>query len=99
MFDSDGILENPEPMVELFCESVNIPFIKSALRWEPGSDTGKYSWWDDGSFHENLRNSSGLKKQKRKYKEVSDCSERVRQVYRRMKPHYEKLYAHRITTS
>jgi len=99
VFDSDDILENPEPMVELFCESVNIPFIKSALHWEPGSDTGDYSWWDGGSFHENLRNSTGLKKQKRKYKEVSDCSERVRQVYRRMKPHYERLYEHRLTTS
>ena len=43
VFDSADILENPEAMVSLFCDAVGIPFIKSALRWEPGADTGQYS--------------------------------------------------------
>lgn len=97
VFDSSDILENPAAMVKLFCQSVNIPFIESALTWEPGADTSDYSWWDGGSFHENLRNSTGLTKQIRRYKTVEECSDRVQQVYRRMKPHYDRLYSFRLT--
>jgi len=97
VFDSADILDNPTLMVEAFCNSVEIPFIKSALSWEPGADTSTYSWWDGGSFHENLKRSTGLKPQQRKYIEIDKAPDRVRQVYRRMKPHYDHLHAYRIT--
>lgn len=99
VIDSDDLLENPEGMVEAFCAAVDIPFLPEALSWEPGADTGDYSWWDGGSFHENLRNSTGLKPQKRRYVELADAPERVRRVHRRMKPHYDHLYRHRITSA
>ena len=96
VIDSDDLLEDPEAMVEAFCEAVGLEFMPDALRWEPGADTGEYSWWDGGSFHANLRASTGLKRQKRRYIEVSDAPERVRRVHRRMKPHYDHLYQYRI---
>ena len=71
VFDSSDILENPHTMVEVFCQSVSIPFIESALTWEQGADNSNYSWWDGGSFHQNLRHSTGLTKQDRQYKEIS----------------------------
>ena len=83
-------------MVEAFCEAVGIPFIADALTWDPGADTSQYSWWDGGSFHANLRASTGLAPQRRKYIELDDAPDRVRQVHRRMKPHYDRLHAHRI---
>lgn len=94
--DSDDLLENPHAMTRAFCEAVGIPFIADALSWEPGADTTQYSWWDGGSFHANLRNSTGLKPQKRKYVDLADTPPRVRQVHRRMLPHYERLYRHRL---
>jgi len=96
VFDSGDLLENPHTMVNKFCSSVGIDFIESALSWEPGANTDQYSWWDGGSFHKNLRASTGLKKQKRKYVSLHDTPDRVQQVYRRMKPHYDRLYKHRI---
>ena len=96
VFDSADILEQPEIMVEAFCNSVGIPFIKEALQWEKGADTGDYSWWDGGSFHKNLRESTGLVAQKRKYIELNDAPHRVRQVCRRMQPHYDHLFTHRV---
>ena len=99
VFDSADILENPEAMVSLFCDAVGIPFIKSALRWEPGADTGQYSWWDGGSFHQNLKQSTGLTPQKRKYVELDDAPDRVVQVCRRMSPHYQHLYVHRVNSA
>ena len=97
VIDSDDLLEKPAEMVEAFCDAVGIPFITEALSWEPGGDPSEHSWWDGGSFHHNLANSTGLTPQVRKYVEVADVPQRVKQVYRRMKPHYDKLYAHRLT--
>lgn len=95
VIDSDDLLENPETMTALWCEAVDIPFLKSALSWEPGP-RDEVSWWDGGSFHANLRASDGLKPQKRKYVELDAAPERVRDVHAQMKPHYDHLYAHRL---
>lgn len=96
VIDSDDLLEDPEQMTRKFCDSVGIPFIQDALSWEPGGDPSAHSWWDGGSFHANLAKSTGLKPQARKYVEISDAPARVQQVHRRMKPHYDHLYQHRI---
>lgn len=96
VIDSDDLLENPHAMIQAFCDAIGIPFIEAALKWEQGGDPSAHSWWDGGSFHANLANSTRLTSQNRKYVEVKDAPERVRQVYRRMKPHYDHLYRHRI---
>ena len=95
VIDSDDMLEDPHRMVALWCEAVGIPFIESALSWEPGA-RDEVSWWDGGSFHANLRNSDGLKPQKRKYVELQETPDRVKEVYAKMKPHYDHLYQHRL---
>lgn len=97
VIDSDDLLEDPAAMTAAFCRAVGIPFIESALSWSEGSDTGQYSWWDGGSFHANLKASTGLKPQPRRHVDIARTPERVQQVHRRMKPHYDHLHAHRIT--
>ncbi len=96
VIDSDDLLEDPERITKLYCESVNIPFIKEALTWEAGGNPSEHSWWDGGSFHSNLSKSTGLKPQVRKYVEIENTPQRVQKVHRRMKPHYDHLYKHRI---
>ncbi|MEO1193927.1 MAG: sulfotransferase family protein [Pseudomonadota bacterium] len=96
VIDSDDLLEDPVGITQAFCAAVDLPFIESALSWEPGGDPSAHSWWDGGSFHANLANSTGLKPQKRRYVELDGLPERVRQVHRRMRPHYEHLYRYRI---
>ena len=96
VIDSDDLLEDPHTMVRAFCESVDIPFIEEALSWEPGGDPSAHSWWDGGSFHANLAKSTGMVAQKRNYIEIDQSPDRVQQVYRRMKPHYQHLHQHRI---
>jgi adenylylsulfate kinase len=97
VIDSDDLLEAPEEITRTFCEAVGIPFMREALTWEAGGDPSEHSWWDGGSFHANLAKSTGLKPQARKYVDLADAPERVRRVYRRMKPHYDHLYQHRRT--
>ena len=96
VIDSDDLLEAPEQMTEAFCDAVGIPFIKEALSWEAGGDPSAHSWWDGGSFHANLARSTGLVRQPRKYVSLEAAPYRVSRVYRRMQPHYDHLYAHRI---
>ena len=96
VIDSDDLLEEPHAIVSAFCNAVGIPFLPQALSWKPGSDTADYSWWDNGSFHANLRASTGLKPQSRRHVEIAKAPERVQRVHRRMKPHYDHLYQHRL---
>ncbi len=96
VIDSDDLLENPKRITEQFCEAVGIPFIESALSWEAGGDPSEHSWWDGGSFHANLAQSTGLVAQTRRYVELDKTPERVQRVHRRMQPHYAHLYKHRL---
>lgn len=96
VIDSDDLLENPDAMVAAWCQATGIPFIAEALTWEPG-DRDEVSWYDGGSWHDNLRVSTGLKPQPRKYIDISDAPDRVREIYQACLPHYEHMYSHRIT--
>lgn len=96
VIDSDDLLENPDAIVSAFCNSVGISFLPKAMNWKAGKDPSAHSWWDGGSFHANLAQSTGLKPQIRRYVDIADTPERVQRVYMRMKPHYEHLYQHRI---
>ena len=54
------------------------------------------SWWDGGSFHQNLRDSDGLKPQVRKYVDIAEASDHAKALYEDVLPCYEALYAHRL---
>ncbi|MEO0749592.1 MAG: sulfotransferase family protein [Pseudomonadota bacterium] len=96
VIDSDDLLDKPEEVTQAFCEGVGIDYMPEALSWEPGGDPSEHSWWDGGSFHANLAQSTGLTRQKRKYIDIDDSPARVQQVYRRMIPHDQRLYEHRV---
>jgi hypothetical protein len=97
VIDSDDLLEHPQAMVKAFCEAVDIPYIAEALEWEAGADMNELSWWDGGSFHAKLATSTGLAPQPRRYVNLEELPDRVRQIHRRMKPHYNRLFAHRLS--
>ena len=96
VIDSDDLLENPYGMVEAYCKAVNIPFVPQALSWEPGT-RAEVSWYDHGSWHDNLKASDGLKPQPRRHQpEVTDMSEEWKGFYTRVSPLYEELYRNRL---
>lgn len=95
VIDSDDLLERPSEIVEAWCVAVGIPFIAEAMSWEPGP-RDEVSWWDGGSFHENLRNSGGLEPQARAEVDLVDAAPRVREAYAIVEPHFRRLYEQRI---
>ncbi|MCP4223767.1 MAG: sulfotransferase family protein [Actinomycetia bacterium] len=94
--DSDDLLADPASMVRAWCEAVGIGFLPEALSWDPGARE-EVSWWDGGSFHQNLRDSDGLRPQPNTSVDLADAPERVQEVVVDLLPHYEHLYAHRLT--
>ncbi len=96
VIDSDDLLENPHGIVAAYSDAVGIPYIESALSWEPGA-RDEVSWYDGGSWHANLRDSDGLKAQPRQYIDISEAPDRVKEIYDTVLPHYQHLHRHRLT--
>ena len=95
VLDSDDLLADPLQMVEMYCAAVGIEFMPAALSWEPGA-RDEVSWWDGGSFHENLRNSDGLKPQKIRHIDIAQAPDRVRKIHEEVFSHYRYLHTHRL---
>ncbi len=96
MIDSDDLLEDPHGIVAAWCRAVGIPFMPEALNWAPGArpDVG---WYDDGSWHDVLARSDGLKPQPRRYSTMEGASDEVRAVVELAMPHFNHLYQHRLS--
>ena len=95
VIDSDDLLADPHGLVRVWAEAVGIAWMPEALSWEPGP-RDEVSWWDGGSFHENLRHSDGLKPQARTSIDIADAPQRVQDVHAELLPHYQHLRAHRL---
>ena len=97
LIDSDDLLEDPHGIIEAWCNAVGISFIPDALSWQPG-DRSEVSWYDGGSWHSNLRDSDGLKPQPRKYIDIADAPDRVKEIYEQTLPHYEHMHSYRLSS-
>ena len=93
VIDSDDLLADPAAVVEAWCDAVGIPFLPAALSWEPGP-RDEVSWWDGGSFHQNLRDSDGLKPQPVTSADVSTGPPWVQDLVEELTVHYDHLRSH-----
>lgn len=96
VIDSDDLLRDPVGIVRAYCDAVGIPFIEAALTWEAGADTGQYSWYDGGSWHEKLKGSTGLAPQEPGYADIDSAPDHAKRLYEQVLPHYEHLHRHRL---
>ena len=95
VIDSDDLLENPHGIVKAYCVKMGIDYLPDALSWSPGARE-EVSWYDGGSWHANLRNSDGLKPQPRRYIDISQAPDRVKEIHEICEPHYLHLHQHRL---
>lgn len=94
VIESDDLITQPAATVRAYCEAVGIPFMAEALSWEKG-EHAEVSWYDQGSWHENLKESAGIKPQRRNYLNI-DANDHLKRSYELCLPHYEALYAHKL---
>ena len=99
VIDSDELLASPESGMRAYCNAMKIPFIAEAMNWEDKVEQNKdiNPTWnsDEHGFHDSLKASTGLKKQKRNYPPIESSEDMIR-LYKASLPHYEALYEKRI---
>ena len=94
VIDSDDLLTDPHGTVRTYCEAVEIPYIDDALSWDSG-ERKEVSWYDKGSWHDNLKASTGLRPQKTNYVGI-DHNEHLKAAYAACLPHFKAMYRHRL---
>lgn len=94
IIDADDLLSDPHATVRAYCEAVDIPYMEDALSWGAGDRT-EVSWYDKGSWHDNLKSSTGLAPQKTNYVDITH-NQHLMSAYDACRPHYEALYKHRL---
>ena len=96
VIESNDLLADPQGTIRAYCNAVGIPFIAEALSWEAG-ERKEVSWYGEGTgpWHDNLRQSTGIKPQKSKYPPIEENTELMR-IYQRCAPHYAALFEQRL---
>ena len=96
-------------MARRFVEGLGLPWARrhqvwmgawlpDELAWQPG-ERDEVSWYDGGSWHQNLRDSTGLTAQPRQYIDISDAPDRVKEIHELVLPHYQALHRHRLKSA
>lgn len=91
---SDDLLDHPAETIAAYCAGAGIAFLPDALEWDAGK-RDEVSWYDGGSWHGNLRASTGIKRQKRSYVSL-DHDPHLQRAYDACLPHYEALLRHKL---
>lgn len=99
VLDSDELLDNPEGGMRAYCEAVGIPYVPSTTRWEGRREENRERapTWNPHAFvfHDRLRASTGLVRQKRDYPPLASSRDMMR-LHAACKPHYDALYEVRL---
>src|SRR4029077_1443488 len=91
VIDAKDVLENPERMLRLLCDAVDVEFDNAMLSWPPGlRDTdgiwAKY-WYDE------VARSTSFQPYKPREGIVPD---RLREIYEQCRERYDRLYQYRL---
>ena len=99
VIDSDELLNAPQMGMQRYCEAIDIPYLEEALNWEQktAEREAKNPTWntDEHGFHDSLKTSTGLGKQKRDYPALDSNPDMLR-LYEASLPHYTAMKAHRL---
>ena len=94
---SGDLLDDPEGTARAYCAATGIPFVAEALEWEAG-DRSEVSWYGEGTgpWHDNLRESTGIKKPTTTYPPLED-NQRLYELYERAVPLFDDLRQFALT--
>jgi adenylylsulfate kinase len=95
LIDADDLLDAPERVTSAWCEAVGIDPRPEALEWG-ASQASELTWYESGTWHNNLAQSTTLARQKRDYVSI-DHNQYLRDMHEACLPHYEAMHLHRIS--
>jgi hypothetical protein len=89
--DAKDVLENPEPMLRLLCESVGVEFSQSMLSWPAGLRETDGVW--AGHWYREVAKTTSFQPYRPRHAEVPT---HLREIYDRCRECYERLYEYRL---
>ena len=92
--DADDLLDDPHRVTAAWCGAVGIDFMPEALEWDTGN-ASDMTWYETGTWHDNLAQSTGLSRQKRDYVSI-DHNQFLIDAYDACLPHYQTMHPHRL---
>jgi hypothetical protein len=92
VIDANDVLENPERVLRLLCEAVDVEFTEAMLSWAPGLRTTDGIWAKH--WYNEVATSTGFRKPGRT--KVASVPERLRNIHDASQECYERLYRHRL---
>ena len=95
VIDAEDLLDDPDRVTAAWCEAVGIDFHPEALRWDPGQ-ASEMTWYEGGTWHNNLAQSTTLSRQKRDYVPI-DHNQFLLDAYEACLPHYQAMHPYRLT--
>lgn len=91
VIDSHDVLENPERILRLLCDAVGVEFMDAMLSWPPGLRDTDGIWAKH--WYGEVAKSTGFQKPSER---TASVPERLKDVYRRSRECYQRLYNHRL---
>jgi hypothetical protein len=99
VIDGDDLVADPEGVVRAYCDRVGLPFIGSALHWQPGKPDAKSAWQRTARWHQEVDDSSGLVATARRPRLDIDSDPRLLSMVEHHRPFYDIMYGHRLAPS
>ncbi len=91
VLDALDVLADPERLLRLLCESIEVPFDPTMLSWPPGPREADGVW--SSHWYSSVESSTGFGPPRPRTVEVPA---RYQEVYEICQEHYDRLYPHRL---
>lgn len=96
LIDAGDLVRDPAGVIRAYCAALGIPFIESALNWQPPAQNAGAGPWDGGPWHQSLSTSRGFEASAQAhYPDVHDNA-RMEEFFERCRPAYRQLHAQRL---
>jgi Sulfotransferase domain len=92
VIDANDVLENPERVLRLLCEAVDVEFTEAMLSWAPGLRETDGVWAKH--WYGEVATSTGFRTPRRT--KVPSVPKRLRTIHDASRECYEQLYRHRL---
>jgi hypothetical protein len=88
--EAEALLADAAGTVARYCRHAGIPYLPSALAWQPGDQR---VWSRTRQWHRDAAGSSGFTESRRAYEQTVDNNEFLAACYRQHLPHYRVMCA------
>ena len=93
VIDAKDLENNPEEMLQAYCQAIGLPHKPEALSWEPGMPE-EWKGWEE--WHVHAANSTGIQKNMEKFDISIDDVPHLRSYYEYHLPFYEALNKYKL---